>query len=217
MQHIDLNQYLATDYLLCNVGRSFKMRYNVIVIIIMLIMSALLIVINQQASVLAILKFNVPKHGVLVPAGQPLTVTGTSMASNSTATNCNVQLQTNQNGYIPTTPMGPPGPNKYVNWTGQSEPLQPGHNEIEAQLMCFDPGINPAAPNHPSILKHLVPEHRKAYSRLCMTLFEFQVFFAKLNHCWLLILISITVRNKHLRIIMPLHDIAKLIEIPTIH
>jgi hypothetical protein len=124
-------------------------------IVITLMTSALLLVINQQAPVLAILKFEVPKPGVPVPAGQSLTVNGTSMQSNSTATNCNVQLQTNQNGYKPTTPTGPPGPNKYMNWTGQSEPLKPGLNTIEAQLMCFPAGVNPATNNH-SLLKHLV-------------------------------------------------------------
>jgi len=131
------------------------MRHFFIVIILMT--SALLFVINQQAPVLAaILKFEVPKPGVPVPAGQPLTVKGISMQPNSTATNCNVQLKTNQNGYKPTTPTGPPGPNKYTNWTGQSEPLKPGLNTIEAQLKCFSPGVNPATSNQPSLLKHLV-------------------------------------------------------------
>src|SRR5437773_3756532 len=78
------------------------------------------------------------------------------MEPNGTATNCNVQLQTNQNGYKPTTPTGPSGPYKYMNWTGQSDPLHPGLNQIEAQLMCFAPGVNPATINHPSLLKHMV-------------------------------------------------------------
>ena len=81
----------------------------------MLMMAAILFVIMEQASAFAILKFKVPKPGVPVAAGQRLTITGTSMEPNGTATNCNVQLQTNQNGYKPTTPTGPPGPNKYMN------------------------------------------------------------------------------------------------------
>jgi hypothetical protein len=38
-----------------------------------------------------------------------------------------------------------------MNRTGQSDPLQPGLNQIEAQLMCFAPGVNPTASNHPSL------------------------------------------------------------------
>jgi hypothetical protein len=119
-------------------------------------MAAILIVNMEQTSALAILKFDVPKPGVPVAAGQRLALTGTSMEPNATATNCNVQLQTNQNGYKPTTPTGPLGPNKYVNWTGQSDPLQAGLNHIEAQLTCFAPSVNPAASNPPSLLKHIV-------------------------------------------------------------
>ena len=38
-----------------------------------------------------------------------LVVTGTSMPSNATHTKCNVQLQTNQHGYKPVSPLGPAG------------------------------------------------------------------------------------------------------------
>jgi len=56
------------------------------------------------------MEFKVSKPGVPVAVGQRLTNTGTSMEPNGTATNCDVQLQANQNSYKPTTPTGPPGP-----------------------------------------------------------------------------------------------------------
>jgi len=104
----------------------------------------------QTHAALSILKFTAPK-GTL-SAGSPVTVTGTSMQPNATKTNCNVQFQTNQAGYLPVTPQGPPT-GKYENWTATSAPLQHGLNILEAQLQCFAPGHLNGPPN---LLKHLV-------------------------------------------------------------
>jgi len=51
------------------------------------------------SSSLAYLRIDKPNSGDKIPAGQFLTVTGTSTASNATHTKCNVQLQINQGGY----------------------------------------------------------------------------------------------------------------------
>jgi hypothetical protein len=102
------------------------------------------------SSSLAYLKIFTPKQGQQVPAGQFLTVTGTSTPSNATHTKCNVQLQTNQHGYKPVIPLGPAG--TYTNWKGTtSEPVRVGANQIEGQFMCFPP--TGTAPN---FIKHLV-------------------------------------------------------------
>lgn len=103
----------------------------------------------QQTYALAILKFKVPKS---VAADQTVTIVGTSMAPNSTNTNCNVQFQTNQGGYQPVTPLGPTGQNKYVNWSTTTAPLQGGQNSLEAQLLCFPAGSSTV----PNLIKHLV-------------------------------------------------------------
>ena len=47
--------------------------------------------------------------GEKIPAGSFLTVTGTAVPSNATHTKCNVQLQTNQNGYKLVSPLDPAG------------------------------------------------------------------------------------------------------------
>lgn len=86
-----------------------------------------------------ILKFKVPKAGVFTPAGQPIIITGVSMEPNATAVSCTVGLQTNSHGYGPTQGTGPAG-RQFVNWTGQTEPLSPGLNKIEAELICLHPG-----------------------------------------------------------------------------
>ena len=86
----------------------------------------------------AYLKIFIPKQGQQVPAGSFLTVTGTSTPSNATHTKCNVQLQTNQNGYKPVSPLGPAG--TYTNWKGTtSEPVKVGQNQVEGQFQCFAP------------------------------------------------------------------------------
>lgn len=128
------------------------MRQSIRILTISIIALAFLMVaVGEQTFALAILKFTVPKTTVAV--GERLTVTGTSMAPNATATNCNVQLQTNQDGYQPVIGTGPAGPLKYVNWTGTTEPMLKGVNSIEAQLQCFPPGHTTGAD---SFLKHLV-------------------------------------------------------------
>src|SRR5438128_12521050 len=97
----------------------------------------------------AYLKIFTPKQGQQVQAGSFLTVTGTSTPSNATHTKCNVQLQTNQNGYKPVSPLGPAG--TYTNWKGTtSEPVKVGINHVEGQLLCF------AANGTPNLIKHFV-------------------------------------------------------------
>lgn len=115
----------------------------------MLLVAMFTAAVAQSTYALAILKFKVPKG--TVPVNQPLTVTGMSMAPNSTNTNCNVQIQTNGAGYGPVTPTGPAGADKFTNWTATTSPLQAGVNSIEAQLLCFPP--NGTTPN---LTKHLV-------------------------------------------------------------
>ena len=98
---------------------------------------------------MAILRINTPIQGQKVPAGSFLTVTGTSMPSNATHTKCNVQLQTNQHGYKPVSPLGPVG--TYTTWKGAtSEPVKVGVNQVEGQLLCF--GAN----GTPNLIKHIV-------------------------------------------------------------
>ncbi|HYT01578.1 MAG TPA: hypothetical protein VEL70_01630, partial [Candidatus Acidoferrum sp.] len=98
----------------------------------------------------AYLKIFTPKQGQQVQAGSFLTVTGTSTPSNATHTKCNVQLQTNQNGYKPVSPLGPAG--TYTNWKGTtSEPVKVGSNQVEEQFMCFPP-----TGTTPNFIKHLV-------------------------------------------------------------
>ncbi len=80
----------------------------------MILMLAITIITTVLLSTLipssaAYLKIFTPKQGQQVPAGSFLTVTGTSTPSNATHTKCNVQLQTNQNGYKPVSPLGPAG------------------------------------------------------------------------------------------------------------
>jgi hypothetical protein len=129
------------------------LKQNTHILIMSVIAVALLMVAveQEQTFALAILKFTVPKNAVAV--GERLTVTGTSMAPNATAANCNVQLQTNQDGYQPVTGTGPAGPLHYVNWTGTTEPMIKGLNSIEAQLQCFPQGHTTG---QDSLLKHLV-------------------------------------------------------------
>jgi|SRR5947209_8773190 len=98
----------------------------------------------------AYLKIFTPKQGQQVAAGSFLAVTGTSTPSNATHTKCNVQLQTNQHGYKPVTPLGPGG--TYTNWKGTtSEPVKVGSNQVEGQFMCFPP-----TGTTPNFIRHLV-------------------------------------------------------------
>jgi hypothetical protein len=109
----------------------------------------LTISILSVSTAMAILRINTPIQGQKVPAGSFLTVTGTSMPSNATHTKCNVQLQTNQHGYKPVSPLGPVG--TYTTWKGAtSEPVKVGVNQVEGQLLCF------AANGTPNLIKHIV-------------------------------------------------------------
>ena len=109
----------------------------------------LTISILSVSTAMAILRINTPIQGQKVPAGSFLTVTGTSMPSNATHTKCNVQLQTNQHGYKPVSPLGPVG--TYTTWKGAtSEPVKVGVNQVEGQLLCF--GAN----GTPNLIKHFV-------------------------------------------------------------
>jgi len=95
----------------------------------------------------AVLKFKVPKPGVFVPAGQPITIVGASMEPNATAQQCTVGLKTNVGSYASTQGTGPPG-RSYVNWTGQTEALKPGLNVIEAELICYHAGTGNVIVKH---------------------------------------------------------------------
>ena len=66
-------------------------------------------ILSIPTAMASILRINTPIQGQKVPAGSFLMVTGTSMPSNSTHTKCNVQVQTNQHGYKPVSPLGPAG------------------------------------------------------------------------------------------------------------
>jgi hypothetical protein len=106
-------------------------------------------ILSIPTAMATILRFTTPNQGQKVPAGSFLTVTGTSMPSNATHTKCNVQLQTNQHGYKPVSPLGPAG--TYTTWKGAtSEPVKVGVNQVEGQLLCF--GTN----GTPNLIKHLV-------------------------------------------------------------
>jgi hypothetical protein len=105
---------------------------------------------NGSASLLSI---KYPDKNPAVPAGSLIAVSGTSAPSNATHTNCNVAVQLNQHGYIRASPQGPKGVSDYTKWTAISTSrIQQGLNQIEAQLLCYPPGI-PSAPN---LIKHLV-------------------------------------------------------------
>ena len=106
-------------------------------------------ILSLPTAMASILRINTPNQGQIVPAGSFLTVTGTSMPSNATNTKCNVQLQTNQLGYKPVSPLGPAG--TYTTWKGTtSEPVKVGVNHLEGQLLCF------AANGTPNLIKHFV-------------------------------------------------------------
>jgi hypothetical protein len=121
-------------------------------ILLMAIMVTALVtisILSIPAAMAAILRINTPQQGQKVPAGAFLMITGTSMPSNATHTKCNVQLQTNQHGYNPVSPLGPAG--TYTTWKGiTSEPVKVGINQVEGQLSCF------AANGTPNLIKHFV-------------------------------------------------------------
>ena len=103
-----------------------------------------------QTATAILLRISSPDQGEKIPAGSFLTVTGTAAPSNATHTKCNVQLQTNQNGYKPVSPLGPAG--TFTNWKGTtSEPVKVGANQVEGQLLCY--AANGTTPN---LIKHLV-------------------------------------------------------------
>src|SRR6266567_1271832 len=110
----------------------------------------LISIIPVQTATAILLRITSPDQGEKISAGSFLTVTGTAAPSNATHTKCNVQLQTNQNGYKPVSPLGPAG--TYTNWKGTtSEPVKVGQNQVEGQFQCFAP--NTTTPN---FTKHLV-------------------------------------------------------------
>lgn len=106
-------------------------------------------ILSIPTTMASILRINTPNQGQKVPTGSFLAVTGTSMPSNATHTKCNVQLQTNQHGYKPVSPLGPAG--TYTRWKGTtSEQVKVGVNQVEGQLLCF--GAN----GTPNLIKHFV-------------------------------------------------------------
>lgn len=114
----------------------------------------LLSILAAQESLAArqrVLAFHSPHENQT--AGQPLTVTGTSLHPNATATNCVVQVQLNDQGYNFAIGQGPPDA-RYMNWTFTTTPLHTGKNLIEAQLWCFPLGHH-LGTSTPSLIKHL--------------------------------------------------------------
>ena len=110
------------------------MRQQETALLLATTMTAIILVTSiLTSSSSAYLKIFSPKQGQQVPAGSFLPVIGTSTPSNATHTKCNVQLQTNQNGYKPVQPLGPAG--TYTNWKGTtSEPVKVGANQVEGQF-----------------------------------------------------------------------------------
>jgi hypothetical protein len=127
------------------------MRQQGAALLLATITTAIILVTSiLTSSSVAYLRIDKPNSGDRIPAGQFLTVTGTSTASNATHTKCNVQLQINQGGYKSVTPLGPQG--TYTNWKGTtSEPVKVGANQVEGQFMCFPP-----TGTTPNFIKHLV-------------------------------------------------------------
>lgn len=95
-----------------------------------------------------ILKFKVPKPTQFVPAGQAIIIKGVSMEPNATLTSCVVGLGTNSHEYGPTQGTGPSPARAFVNWTGQTEPLKPGLNQISAELICMKAGVGNVIVKH---------------------------------------------------------------------
>jgi hypothetical protein len=93
-------------------------KQKMILMLAITITTTIMLLSTLIPSSAAYLKIFTPKQGQQVPAGSFLTVTGISTPSNATHTKCNVQLQTNQNGYKPVSPLGPAG--TYTNWKGTS-------------------------------------------------------------------------------------------------
>jgi hypothetical protein len=109
----------------------------------------LISIIPIQTATAILLRITSPDQGEKIPSGSFLTVTGTAAPSNATHTKCNVQLQTNQNGYKPVSPLGPSG--RYTIWKGTtSEPVKVGANQVEGQLLCYA-----ADGTTPNLIKHL--------------------------------------------------------------
>lgn len=103
------------------------------------------------SSSLAYLHLNTPKPGQNVPVGSFLTVTGESTPSNATHTKCSVQLQINQQGFKPVTPMGPGG--TYTSWKISGVgPVKAGLNLIEGQYTCFPP----TGTDRPNFIKNII-------------------------------------------------------------
>jgi hypothetical protein len=136
---------------LCDICRSSAMQKQKTILMLAITISTTIILLSTLIpSSAAYLKIFTPTKGQQVPAGSFLTITGTSTPSNATHTKCNVQLQTNQHGYKPVSPLGPAG--TYTNWKGAtSEPVKVGQNQVEGQFQCFAP--NTTTPN---FTKHLV-------------------------------------------------------------
>jgi hypothetical protein len=101
----------------------------------------------------SLLSIKYPDKNPAVPAGSLIAVSGTSAPSNATHTNCNVAVQLNQHGYVRASPQGSKGVSDYTKWTAISTSrIQQGLNQIEAQLLCYPPGIA----STPNLMKHLV-------------------------------------------------------------
>jgi hypothetical protein len=124
-------------------------KQKMILLFAITVTAVMISILSIPTAMATILRITTPNQGQKVPAGSFLAVTGTSMPSNATHTTCNVQLQTNQHGYKPVSPLGPSG--TYTTWKGAtSEPVKAGVNQVEGQLLCFGPY------GTPNLIKHLV-------------------------------------------------------------
>ena len=99
-----------------------------------------------------------PPKGEVVPAGSPLTVSGTS--DDNAQTNCNIQIIVNDNRpYQNTIPVGP---GDYSKWTFVVNPqyaeIEEGINTITSKALCD-------APHEPFlVLDPLTRQYVKHYS-----------------------------------------------------
>jgi len=100
----------------------------------------------------SLLSIKYPAKNADVPTGSLIAVSGTSAPPNATHTTCNVAVQINQHGYAQASPHGPKGAADYTKWAAiTSSRTQRGPNQIEAQLLCYPPGIL----STPNLMKHL--------------------------------------------------------------
>ena len=101
--------------------------------------------ISSSPSV-AKVKITSPTKGQQVPVGKDLTISGTSIDNNATAStnnDCKVSVIANKvRPYQPATAIGPGGAADYSKWnfviTSKYTTIKPGQNKITAKFECTD-------------------------------------------------------------------------------